>query len=184
MHVLAFTASNSSTSINQRLVDHAVDVLGGLVSSTGEELTVATIDMNDFEMPLYSQDRQAADGIPEPAHRFRETIGAADAVIASFPEHNGGLPAAYKNLYDWTSRIDMNVWQGARMVLMATSPGGRGGKGVLDHVAMVTPFFGGDVRGVVSVPSFHANFDAEAGALTDEALATELRTALEALVGD
>ena len=180
MHVLAFSASNSSTSINRALVDHAARVLGEVV----DDLTVSTIDMNDFEMPLYSQDRQNDGGIPEPAHRFRAAIGEADVVLAAFPEHNGGLPAAYKNLYDWTSRIEMNVWQGARMVLMATSPGGRGGKGVLDHVAMVTPFFGGDVRGVVSVPSFHANFDRDAGELTDEALAAELRTALEAVIAD
>lgn len=180
MHVLAFTASNSSTSINRALVDHAVDVLGGLV----DDLTVSALDMNDFEMPLYSQDRQAAGGIPEPAHRFREAIGAADAIVASFPEHNGGLPAAYKNLYDWASRIDMNVWQGTPMVLMATSPGRRGGKGVLDHLAAVTPFFGGDVRGVVSVPSFQANFDTESGVLTNDALAAEVRSALEALVVD
>ena len=59
------------------------------------------------------------DGIPELAHDFFDKIGAADAVLISFAEHNGFYTAAYKNIFDWASRIDMRVYQDKPAVLLS-----------------------------------------------------------------
>lgn len=62
MKVLAFAATNSRNSINKALVTHAAELLQ---RNAGAELEI--LDLNDFEMPIYSIDREQDSGIPEPA---------------------------------------------------------------------------------------------------------------------
>ncbi|MEO1029463.1 MAG: NAD(P)H-dependent oxidoreductase [Pseudomonadota bacterium] len=178
MKLLAFAASNSRNSINRKLIGHAVDVLTIMAPDT----EVEHLDLLDYEMPIYSIDRENESGIPEPAQRFYDKIGAADAVLISFAEHNGSYTVAYKNVYDWASRIDSKVYQGKPVVLLATSPGGRGGAGVLGAANMAFPHFGADVRASLPVPKFYDIFDQDTGALTDDDLARQLKEALTKLL--
>ena len=177
MKVLAFAASNSRNSINKKLVRYAARILEDELGGFEVEL----IDLNDFEMPLYSIDRQNADGIPEAAMMFLRKIGEADAVLISFAEHNGSFSVAYKNVYDWASRAERKVYQDRPMVLLSTSNGSRGGMGVLQIATNLFPYFGGVVKATLSVPRFKDNFDAEKGELTDPDLQSKLREALNAL---
>ncbi|MEM1050747.1 MAG: NAD(P)H-dependent oxidoreductase [Pseudomonadota bacterium] len=172
MRILSFAASNSSVSINRQLAEYA--------ASLAEGCEVETLDIQDYEMPLYRHDREEESGIPQMAHDFLARIAAADALIISFAEHNGAYSAAFKNLFDWCSRVGREVWQGKPMLLLSTSPGGRGGKGVLEFAVSSAPRFGGNVVGYLSVPSFAASFDSAAGKLID----TDLDTALRGLVAD
>ena len=171
MRILAFAASNSSVSINRQLAGYAASL------ATGAE--VELLDIHNYEMPLYRHDREVADGIPQLAHDFLAKIGEADALIVSFAEHNGAYSAAFKNLFDWCSRVGRDVWQNKKMVILATSPGGRGGQSVLEFATASAPRFGADVVGHLSVPSFGESFDTAAGKLLD----TELDGQLRALVG-
>ena len=173
MRVLAFAASNSKKSINKQLVTYA----SGLIAGADVEI----LDINDYEMPIYSADREEESGIPDKAHKFRQLIGAADALLISFAEHNGSYTAAYKNLYDWTSRIDMAVFQGKPMVILATSPGRGGAGNVLNSAKTSAPHFGGNVLATLSVPSFQENFDQSEGELSNDELKTQLLAALEKL---
>ena len=150
MHkILAFAASSSRNSINRQLVTYA--------SSLTVDAEVELIDLNDFELPLFSVDREAELGQPELARQFFRLIGECDGVIISFAEHNGSYSAAYKNLYDWASRIDPKVYQNKPMILLAASPGGRGGRSVLDLALQQIPRFGGLIKGSLSIPSFGDN---------------------------
>ena len=178
MKILAFAASNNSNSINRLLVDCAVDLLKTEILPGVE---IDTLDMNDFEMPLYSADREATGGIPAQARLFLDKIGAADALLISFPEHNGYVPAVYKNLFDWASRADSNVYQGKPMVIMAASPGPRAGAGVLGAIGQLAPFFGGEIRGSFGLGKFHESFDRSALFPTAPEAQAELRKALSAL---
>ena len=164
MKILAFAATNSKTSINKQLVEAAIAQLqDGILPSVEAEV----LDLNDFEMPLYRPDREEDNGIPEEAKSFYQKIGEADALIISFAEHNGSYSAAYKNLFDWTSRIDMKVFQDKPTVLMASSPGKGGAANVLRVVADSAPYFGMDVKGSLSIPSFYENFDMESAGITN-----------------
>lgn len=58
-------------------------------------------DISDF--PLFNQDLEAA-GVPAPAHRVREQIRTADAVLIATPEYNFSVPGVLKNALDWISR--------------------------------------------------------------------------------
>jgi len=58
------------------------------------------------------------------------------------------------------------------MLLLATSPGVRGGSSVLEIANKRFPFQGGIVKGSFSLPSFGENFDSEKG-ITNEELKNE-----------
>lgn len=173
MKLLAFAASSSSTSINKQLATYAASLV--------TNATVEIIDINDFEMPLFSQDKEVTLGQPAAAKAFYEKIGQADAIILSFAEHNGSYTAAYKNLFDWASRIDMKVYQNKPVVFLATSPGPGGAKSVLATATDSAHFFAADVKASISVPNFFENFDSEKQLITNPVIIHELTTALAKL---
>ncbi|WP_299793387.1 NAD(P)H-dependent oxidoreductase [uncultured Shewanella sp.] len=166
MKLLAFAASNSSASINKQLATYAASLVEGA--------EIEILDINDYEMPIYSQERENELGQPELAQQFFAKIGSVDGIIISFAEHNGSYTAAYKNLFDWTSRIDMKVFQNKPMVLLATSPGPGGAATVLAAATGSAPYFAADVKASLSVPSFYDNFDIEAGRMRNEELNSQL----------
>jgi len=166
MKLLAFAASNSKKSINKQLVKYAASLVDGA--------EIEVLDLNDYELPLFSVDREAELGHPELAKAFLSRIAASDALMISFAEHNGSYSAAWKNLFDWSSRIGPKVFQDKPMVLLSTSPGARGGASVLAAATGSAPFFGGDVKASLAIPSFHENFDVERGMLRNEELKTRL----------
>lgn len=177
MKVIAFAASSSKHSINKQLVTHAAQVLKTNTSSA----VIEVLDLNDFEMPIYSIDRENDAGIPELAQQFYTAIGSADVVLISFASHNGSYTAAYKNIFDWASRIDSKVFQGKPMVLLSTSPGKQGGLTVLNSACESAPHFNGDLRASLSIPSFHEHFDTDAQVLKSGEYADKLSTALSKL---
>ena len=92
-----------------------------------KNVQIDSIDLNDFEMPIFSIDKEKNTGIPNQAHTFKEKIRNAEGIIISFAEHNGSYSVAFKNIFDWASRIEKSMWLNKPMFLLATSPGGRGG---------------------------------------------------------
>lgn len=172
MKILAFGASNSSDSINKKLATSVSKYY------KEKEDIVEIIDLNDFEMPLYSKDREQTLGIPEAATRFADKIDAADFLIISFAENNGNYTVAYKNLTDWTSRIKgRKIYNGKPVFLLATSQGARGGQSVLEIATKRVPFDGADVLETFSLPEFNNNFEEGKGIITPL-----LRSQLEAKV--
>lgn len=174
--IIAFGASNSSRSINKKLVTYACSLLDGV------EFEV--LDLNDYEMPLFSVDREDEMGQPELAQAFLKKITDCDGLVISFAENNGAYSAAYKNLYDWVSRIQPKVYRDKPMVLLSTSPGGRGAKTVLELALSQIPRFGGQVKASVAVPSFAENFDIEAGVITNNEIAAQIRAAVNQLFAE
>ncbi|QBY03516.1 NADPH-dependent oxidoreductase [Thalassotalea sp. HSM 43] len=166
MKIIALAATSSSKSINKQLVTYAANLVEGA--------TVEVIDINDYELPLFSEDREAKLGKPELAQAFFDKLGSGDAIMISYAEHNGSYTAAFKNLFDWTSRINMKVYQNKKMILLASSPGPGGAQSVLASASNSAPYFDGDVKGTFSLPSFYDNFDMQAGKINDDELATAL----------
>lgn len=157
MNILAFGASTSSTSINQQFAHWAAHQLDGIVNM---------IDLNDFEMPIYSIDRETNHGIPEEAEDFLEIIGQADLIVISMAEHNGNFTAAFKNIFDWASRANVNLFQNKPLFLLSTSPGGFGGGNSMQAALTRFPKHGATILAHFSLPSFNANF--EQGITNDE----------------
>ena len=157
LKILAFGASNSRNSINKQLAAYA--------AAQFEEAEVTLVDLNDFEMPLYSIDREKEEGVPTLAHDFKALVDSHDLIVISFAEHNGSYTVAFKNLMDWVSRIDQKIWGQRPLFLLSTSPGRRGGASVLEMGSARAGFMGGQVIATFSLPSFRVNFSAKEGIL-------------------
>ncbi len=151
--ILAFSGSSSSNSINQQLVRMAA------TQAATAEVTV--IDIRDFPLPVYSIDIEEADGFPDDAHKLKALFSEHDGFLISSPEHNGSMPAIFKNLIDWLSRMGGKIFQDKPVLLMSASPGGGGGRTNLANVETLMPWWGGQVVGTFSVGDFHNEFDFE-----------------------
>ena len=173
MKILAFAASSSKKSINKQLVNYAANLI--------DDARVQLLDLNNFEIPIFSEDREKVLGQPAKAQEFLDHIANSDAVVISFAEHNGSYTAAYKNIFDWCSRIKPKVFQNKPMILLSTSPGARGGAGVLSAAMGSAPFFAGNVKGSMSIPSFHDNWDKEYKMLSNKELKEKLKTLMHKL---
>lgn len=158
--IIAFGASSSKTSINKKLATYAAHLFEGA--------TVEVLDLNDYEMPIFSTDKETETGIPQLAHDFFNKLGTADLIVISFAEHNGAYSAAFKNIFDWTSRINAKTYQEKQVLLLATSPGPRGGSSVLEIAKNRFPFQGAVVKGAFSLPSFYENFDVVNGIIDND----------------
>lgn len=173
MKILAIPASNSQKSINKDLINYAASLLS--------QHEVEVININDYEMPIYSSDLEEVYGVPDAAPRFLQKIQESDALLISYAEHNGNYVVAYKNLFDWTSRVDMKVYQGKPIIMLSTSPGPGGAKSVLALASESAHFFDGQVKASLSIPSFYDNFDQNRGEVTNPELISKLKTALAAI---
>ncbi|MEO8234320.1 MAG: NAD(P)H-dependent oxidoreductase [Flavobacterium sp.] len=158
--IIAFGASSSKTSINKQFATYTANQF--------KNSEVEVLDLNDFEMPVFSTDKEKENGIPQLAQDFYTKLGSADLIIVSFAEHNGAYSAAFKNIFDWTSRINMKTFQEKPMLLLSTSPGSRGGSSVLEIAKNRFPFQGGVVKGSLSLPSFFENFDTSNGIINPD----------------
>ncbi|MGI9652949.1 NADPH-dependent FMN reductase [Chryseobacterium sp. RLHN22] len=169
MKILAFAGSTSSTSINRELVKSV------LKSFQDDEINL--IDLNDYDMPVFSVDREKK-GFPNEAHQFLKVIEECDVIICSLAEHNRSYSAAFKNVFDWASRINVKVFQNKPMLLMSTSPGGYGGGNVMNTAKTFFPQFGADIKETFSLPKFYENFDTESGIINPE-MRDELNNKIE-----
>ena len=138
MKLLAFAGSSSKQSINKKLATYAAGLF--------ENVEVDILDLNDYELPLFSVDREKLIGQPPIARTFLDKIEQADVLVISVAEHNAGLTAAFKNIYDWASRQKKLVYNNTPLLLMSTSPGKHGGKNALEAASLNRP------RGSVPLP--------------------------------
>ena len=167
--ILTIGASTSKNSINKIFAEYTGDLL--------KQVEILNIDLNNYNMPIFSVDLEAEKGFPEGAINLNDEIEKADGFILSLAEHNGSYTAAFKNAFDWLSRINSKVWRDKPMLLLATSPGARGGQTVLDTAVQRFRFNGGKIVGSMSLPSFFDNF--KEGDLVEEALKLNLLKLVE-----
>ena len=167
MKIIAFGASPSKNSINKKLATYTASLF--------ENAEVEVLDLNDFQMPIFTVDIEVEIGQHPIAQVFLDKIATADILVVSLAENNGNYSAAFKNIFDWCTRINGKVFQGKPMLLMATSPGGRGGATVLEIAKNAFPRYGAEVKATFSLPSFNDNFDIEKGKITNRDLDHDLR---------
>ncbi len=144
--VLAFSGSNSAQSINQQLIN-AVSVLN-------HDFQIDVVDLRDFPAPLYGIDVEIEKGIPDTMVALRTLMLKYDAYIVSSPEHNGSMPAFFKNTLDWLSRQEGKIFHDKPVIFLSTSQGARGGASVLKHLLEIMPYRGAKIVGGHGVGEF------------------------------
>lgn len=167
MKIVGFAGSNSSTSINKKLVTYATSLFSNV--------EVEILDLNDYELPLFGVDIEKEIGQPKLATKFLQKINLADLLVVSLAENNGNYSVAFKNIFDWASRQEKNVFQGKDMLLMSTSPGGRGGATVLEIAKNSFPRFGANIVATFSLPKFYENFDVDSNRISNNELDDEIQ---------
>jgi len=170
-NILVLGGSNSKNSINKTFALYAAEQL--------ENVVLTIVDLNEFDLPLYGIDLETKNGIHSEAKRLNGLFDWADGFVVSLAEHNGAYSAAFKNAFDWLSRVNPAIWRDKPMLLLATSPGKRGGKTVLQIAAGSFPHFGAKVVGKMSFPSFFENF--KDGKVVNEVLESEISVEIKKL---
>ena len=121
LRVLVFGASMRADSLNRKLAE---------LAARAAERDGALVDratLQDFDVPAYDGDLEAAEGVPPGAHELRRRLSEADAFIISSPEYNGSMPGVLKNLIDWTSRFRPQPFDESHGLLLSASPSLAGG---------------------------------------------------------
>jgi len=182
--ILAFAGSARRDSLNKKLARAA----HAAAKAAGAEATF--VDLDDFPMPIYHGDLEAASGMPDKARELRALLIEHDGLLIASPENNSSITALLKNSIDWLSRdvgdgkganAGLAPWKGKVAGLLAASPGAFGGVRHLPHLRQVLAGLGVTVVGAqVAVPKAHEAFAAD-GSLADERVEKQVRQLAEAV---
>jgi NAD(P)H-dependent FMN reductase len=149
--IIAFGASNSHQSINKQFAEFAASQLS--------DVQTTLLDLNNFELPVYSPHLEKTSGVPMNAVRFSQFIEESGGIIISLAEYNGLYTSAFKNLWDWMSRIATpKIWHDKPMFLIGTSPSTRPGSYVMKVSEYLFPLFGANIISSYHLPSFNHFF--------------------------
>lgn len=170
MKILAFGGSNSKKSINK--------TLAGFTASQIQSENTEVLDLNNYEVAIFSIDREKESGIPSLIIDFYEKLQQSDLIVISLAEHNGSYSAAFKNIIDWTSRHRSDFFKEKKLFLLSTSTGPRGGKSVMETALSRFPRHGAEIIESFSLPSFGQNFDEKTGILSED-LASEFKSKIQ-----
>jgi len=187
--ILVFAGSARRDSLNKKLARVASEA----ARAAGAEATL--VDLQDYPLPVYHGDLEAADGMPANGMRLRELFMQHDALLIASPENNASVSALLKNALDWVSRSigdgkgdnsGLAPYRDKLAALLAASPGAFGGVRGLMHLRQILAWLGVTVLGTqVTLPRAHEAFD-EDGALrsaeTNEAV-RRLAAALAQMAG-
>ncbi len=161
MKIFAFAGTISSQSLNKKLLQH--------VLSHFEDAEVDYVDLIDYEMPNFSLEREKETGVHPLAQKFADKIDACDLIIMSLAEYNSSYTAAFKNTFDWFSRIRERKHFGEKPVfLLSTAPGPGGGVNVQNHFKERAPRSGAEVIESFVLPKFNENFEEGKGVTNEE----------------
>jgi len=178
--IIAFAGSNSSTSINHKLVS--------FVASKLEDHDVIVIRLTDYPLPIFGEDIEKEQGYPSNLELLLTELKQADAYVISVNEHNGTVSAFFKNVMDWLSRLEYKFLAEKKILLLSASPGKRGALSAFEYTKGVLPRYDGTVVAGVNFPSFQENFSDENQEINDPDLKKKvmdaISTFLEALEGD
>ncbi len=140
--ILAFAGSLRKESFNKKLVKIAI------VGAKSAGAAVTYIDLKDYPLPIYDQEIEESQGIPQNAMKLKELMLGHDGFLISAPEYNSGVSGVLKNVIDWVSRPAPNEKEylccfiDKVVTLMSASPGGLGGlRGLVQVRSIFTNIF-------------------------------------------
>ena len=159
--ILAFAGSARRESFNKKLLRIAI------AGAEAAGAKVTHIDLAENPLPLFNQDDEAEQGLPENAIALKKLFLENDGLLMSCPEYNSSITPLWKNTIDWVSRQApgegaLAAYQGKVATLMSASPGRLGGLRGLVHVRSIL----GNI-GVVVLPDQVAVSEAH-GAFTPD----------------
>lgn len=153
-----------------------------LLSMVPEGFVFEIISIED--LPVYNQDFDDHNEVPESYTKFRNEIRNIDGIIFVTPEHNRSVPAALKNAIDVGSRpAGKSVWNGKPGAVFSNSPGNLSAFGANHHLLQSFVFLNIPVmqQPEVYLPHIDKVWD-ENGNLKDEDTQAFLQKAVDAYI--
>jgi chromate reductase, NAD(P)H dehydrogenase (quinone) len=134
--ILAFAGSARKESFNKKLAKIAAEG----AKNAGAEVTY--LDFCDLPLPLYDEDLEASEGLPDNVRQLKALMKAHHGFVIACPEYNSSITPLLKNVIDWASRpatdeSPLACFTGKIALLMSASPGGLGGLRGLVHVRSI-----------------------------------------------
>ena len=180
--LVAFSGSIRKGSFNTAILRAAAEA----ASAGGADVDL--IDLRDFELPLFNQDLEDANGVPEAAKQLKAKFRKADGFILASPEYNSAFSALMKNTIDWCSRAESDdepplaAYLGKSALLLSASPGALGGlRGLYSLRTLLQNIQVTVYPEMLAVRSAHQIIDAE-GKITDAAWAAKIKSLAESYV--
>jgi len=165
--ILAFAGSARADSFNKKLVKVAVEG----ARAAGAEATI--VDLRDYQLPLFDQDLEEAEGLPSKAHELKQIMLNHDGLLIAAPEYNSSITPLLKNTIDWVSRPSdgesaLIAYEGKVAAIMSASPGRLGGLRGLAHLRSILSNIGVLViPDQVAVGNAHKAFGPDGGLVDD-----------------
>jgi NAD(P)H-dependent FMN reductase len=180
--ILAFGGSLRAGSFNQKAAALAAE---GAREAGGD---VTLIALRDYPLPLFDEDLEAAEGMPENARKLKELFLAHDGLLIASPEYNSSMSAALKNAIDWVSRSAskdepfLSAFAGKKAAILAASPGGYGGaRGLAALRPLLENIKVSVIEEQVTIPEAHNVINGD-GTFSNEEIAAMVRNLGAALV--
>lgn len=180
--LLFLAGSARKGSINKKLAQLA----SHMAEDAGAEAHF--IDLADYPLPLFCEDLEEAEGLPENVKKLKAMFIDSDGFFIASPEYNSGITPLLKNLIDWVSRPHtenekpLAAYKGKIAALGAVTPGALGGIRALPNLRFILSNIGVHViPDQVAVSNGFNAFD-EDGNLSDERQAEFLKATIETFI--
>ena len=180
--ILAFAGSSRKESYNKKLAR----IAAAAAKSAGGD--VEFLDLRDFTLPLFDEDSEKENGLPENAVKLKKLFIAADGFLIAAPEYNSSITPLLKNTIDWIGRVKdddggpSSVYKTRVFALGSASPGALGGLRGLIVVRQTLELGLGALvlPDQIAVPRANDAFGDD-GHLKDKGLMQHLRTVVQKL---
>lgn len=136
------------------------------------------------DLPIYNQDFDDNNEVPETITVYREVLKAIDGFIFITPEYNRSVPAVLKNALDVGSRpYGKNLWDAKPSAVFSNSPGNLSAFGANHHLRQSLVFLNVPTmqQPEVYLPKVDELFD-ENGILKDKNTEVFLQKAVDAFI--
>ena len=125
--IIAFAGSIREESFNWKLLQIAAN------GARQADADVTVVNLADYPMPLFNQDLEASEGMPDTARRLKQLMIESDGLLIASPEYNSAFSPLLKNTIDWISRAEdsdeppLAAYKGKVAAILSASPGPLGG---------------------------------------------------------
>jgi chromate reductase, NAD(P)H dehydrogenase (quinone) len=176
MNLLLLSGSLRSGSTNEAVLRTAADM-------APEGVEAAFYD-GAARLPLFNPDDDAEDApVDEAVAELRRRVAAADAILICTPEYAGALPAAIKNVLEWTVGDGGTYGKPVAWINAAGPAAPTGAADAHESLRKVLGYVGAQIVEIACarVPVTRSAVG-EDGRVTDEDIRREIRRVLEALL--
>jgi len=173
--IIAFCGSLRQGSFNKKILDLAI------AGAQEAGAIVTYLNLKEYPLPIYDQDIEDSEGIPENAKKLKSLLRQHQAFLIASPEYNSGYSGVLKNAIDWASRPEsptepfLECFMGKIAALISASPSDLGGlRGLAQLRTLLMNIYVTVIPLQRTLPAAHNAFDAN-GHLKDQAAAQKFK---------